>query len=114
MYYGKSPFGKKFRLQKAIFLLVAIVVFILLLGGIVMLLWNAILPPVLGVKKITFWQAVGLFVLSKVLLGGWPGRGFKRKYTEKKRRWKEKWMNMSEEERARFKEQWKERCQKKK
>ena len=114
MYHGKKPFGKKFRPQKAALLLMAILAFVFVMGAIVMLLWNAILPSVLGVKRLTYWQGVGLFMLAKILLGGWPGRGMKHRYREKKRRWKDKWMNMSEEERARFKDKWKERCQKRK
>jgi Ca2+/H+ antiporter, TMEM165/GDT1 family len=37
-------------------------------------LWNAILPTVLGVKTITYWQAAGILLLAKILFGGFPGR----------------------------------------
>ena len=36
-----------------------------LLPYVVMLLWNGILPEVIGVKTITYWQAVGIFILSQ-------------------------------------------------
>jgi hypothetical protein len=38
-------------------------------------LWNGVLTDVLGVKTITYWQALGLLVLAKILFGGFPGRG---------------------------------------
>jgi hypothetical protein len=48
-------------------------------GLIVKLLWNALLPPLFGFPLVTFWQALGLLVLSRILFGsvgrhGW-GRG---------------------------------------
>lgn len=37
-------------------------------------LWNHVLTEVLGVKAITYWQALGLLVLARILFGGFPGR----------------------------------------
>ena len=34
------------------------------------LIWNATMPAVFGVNRITFWQAVGLLVLASILFGG--------------------------------------------
>jgi len=34
----------------------------------VMVLWNTLLPNIFAVKAITFWQALGLLVLSKLFL----------------------------------------------
>jgi hypothetical protein len=38
-----------------------------LIGLPVMLLWNWLLPELFGLKAITFWQAVGLSLLSGML-----------------------------------------------
>ena len=46
---------------------------ILVFGGIVMLLWNNILAQVTTVHTITFVQALGILVLSKILFGGFRG-----------------------------------------
>lgn len=35
-------------------------------------LWNGVLTDVVGVKSISFWQALGLLALAKVLFGGFP------------------------------------------
>jgi hypothetical protein len=75
---------------------------------VLMLIWNAVLPDVVGVKSITFWQALGIFALSKILFGfnkGWGGRpGWKRQAMQ------EKFANMTPEEKEEFKAKWKERC----
>lgn len=39
----------------------------ILLGLPLMLLWNWLMPLIFGLKTITFWQAVGLNVLSGIL-----------------------------------------------
>jgi hypothetical protein len=41
-----------------------------LYGWLVMLLWNAIIPALFGLSKITFWQAVGLNILCSFLFKG--------------------------------------------
>ena len=45
--------------------LVAIV--IVLLGYPLMLLWNWLMPELFGLPLITFWQAIGLNILSTIL-----------------------------------------------
>ena len=89
----------------------------LLLGGwAVMLLWNAILPDVTGVKVLTYWQAIGLLILTRLLFGGWRGGGKPGGFNKhrpdfgKRVAWREKWMNMNPEERLKFKQEWRERC----
>ena len=74
-----------------------------LFSWIVMLLWNAILPVVLGVPVISFWQAAGILVLSKILFSGFKGGGGYRG-RHMRSHWKQKWEGMSEEERARFRD----------
>ena len=50
-----------------------IAAFLALIGLVVMLLWNRIMSGILGLPVLGFWDAVGLFVLAKLLLGGRPG-----------------------------------------
>ena len=58
---------KKFWIKKGLMILFFGIAAILVFGFVVMGLWNAILPLVLGVKVITFWQALGILLLSKIL-----------------------------------------------
>src|SRR5579885_2874810 len=86
---------------------------LLAVGYVVMLLWNEIIPSLFpSVAALTYWHAVGLLVLCKILFGGFrkggPGN-WKRRHMQH-RAWKEKWMNMTDEEKAKFKEEWKARC----
>ena len=88
MYYNKKR-GKKFWIKAAIFgpLLIAAGVYIF--GSLIMLLWNGILPDLFGFVTITFWQALGILVLSKILFGGFSGghRGNCNSRHHKKNRW---------------------------
>lgn len=45
-----------------------------LLGGVVMLLWNWLMPEIFGLPTVSYWQAWGLLVLSWILFKNW-GRG---------------------------------------
>jgi hypothetical protein len=51
-----------------------IALFVLVGGGVVMLLWNWLLPPLFGWRTITLLQGFGLLVLCRILFGGF-GRG---------------------------------------
>jgi len=94
--------GPKSKFGKVIMILVCAAAFVSLFSFIVMSLWNAILPDVLHVTTITFWQAMGILVLSKILFGFGGGHWGGKKH-EFKRRMQERWGNMSEEERAALK-----------
>jgi len=44
-----------------------IAIIIVLLGYPLMLLWNWLMPELFGLPLITFWQAIGLNILSTIL-----------------------------------------------
>lgn len=75
------------------------------LGYLVMYLWNMLIPQIFNGPVITFWQAIGLFVLTKILLHTF---GFNRhhsyymnrgRYYHWKARMEEKLASMTPEER---------------
>lgn len=45
----------------------------ILLGFVVMWLWNWLMPMIFSLTEITYWQAVGIFVLAKIFFGGIGG-----------------------------------------
>lgn len=49
----------------------------LVLGAIVMLLWNALIPELLSGPMLTYWQAVGLYFLTHLLFVSGTGTGKK-------------------------------------
>lgn len=46
-----------------------------LLGYVVMSLWNWLMPELFDLPKLSYWQAVGIFILAKLLLGGCGSKG---------------------------------------
>jgi len=76
-----------------------------LVGIVVMSLWNWLIPGLIGWHSITFWQAVGLFVLAKILFGGFKGCHHRGHVQEGMHRW-----HMSPEEREKMRTEWKNRC----
>lgn len=48
-----------------------------LLGWVVMLLWNWLMPEIFGLKTLTYWQAWGVLALSCILFGRIGGGGGK-------------------------------------
>lgn len=94
-----------FKSRRKFFFLVPIVI-LFGLTFVVMWLWNAILPETIYVNTITYWQAMGILILSKILFGGFSKCGNHRP-NFKKRRLINKMKNMSPEERLKFKEAWK-------
>lgn len=70
------------------------------LSGAVMLLWNGILVNVLHIGIISFWQAAGILLLSKILFGGFRGRHMGGWHMKK--RMFMKWESMTPEQRDEF------------
>jgi hypothetical protein len=101
---------KKFWIKKGLMILFFGCIAILVFGFVVMGLWNALLPAVLGVKAITFIQALGILLLSKILFGGFSGGRRWRGSHAWKEKMKQRFDNMTPEEREKFKAEWKSRC----
>lgn len=62
--------GGKRGFRHIVWGIVMVLVFILLFGVIIQLLWNGLMPDIFGLKKITYLQGVGLLILSRLLFGG--------------------------------------------
>src|SRR5690606_1727983 len=86
--------------------------FLIVLPFIIMSLWNAILPEVLNATTINYWQALGLFILSTILFGGCRsgGPGKCENLNVEKASIKEKFMHLTDEAKAVFRERSKDRC----
>ncbi len=85
-----------------LFLLIppGIVLFGWLFGEIVMHLWNWLMPALFGLKLITFWQAIGLLILARILVGGLGGGNNHRQRKHSGARWE----RMTPEEHEKFRE----------
>ena len=75
---------------------------------VVMTLWNWVVPATFGLPAITFWRALGLLALSRILLGGFHGGMGRRMHW--RHRMREQWEQMTPDQRARFMEGMRHRC----
>ncbi len=82
--------------------------FVAIGGEIVRQLWNWLLPPLFGFHAITFWQALGLLALCRILFGG-SGRHRPSVGSKIRRRIEERCESMTPEERERFRQRMRER-----
>ncbi|WP_185155517.1 hypothetical protein [Rudanella paleaurantiibacter] len=99
---------KRFPRRRFLFSLIFVPI-LLAVTGLVYWLWNTVLVAVAPLRPVTYWQAMGLLVLSRILFGGMrfgrpgerPGWGGPP--------WREKWRSMTDEERESFKAEWRRR-----
>ena len=74
------------------------VLFVFIGGQTVRLLWNWLLPQLFGVPQVTFWQALGLLALGRILFGGFGPHGGSGSH------YRRRWEAMTPEERERIRE----------
>ncbi len=95
-----------------IFLIVAgVTVAVFGFSAVVMFLWNMIMPQIFGVAQVSYWQAMGLFVLAHVLIKS--GRPYHYLHGMKHERWRkmmdDQICRMSPEQRKAFFSDWENR-----
>ena len=83
-----------------------VVVAIGLASGVVMLLWNALVPDLFGGPPLRYLQAAGLLVLSRILFGGLRGHHGPWRH----RAWRGRWESLTPEERERLREKYARHC----
>lgn len=94
---------------KGMRIVMAVIAFVAVLGLIVMLLWNSLVPALFHGPALQYWQALGLLILSRSLFGGLRGRGGWHGHW-RQRMWRERWESMTPEERERMREHFQLRC----
>lgn len=89
-----------YGLAFVLFMLVAVPLF----GYVTMHLWNWLMPLVFRLPAISFWQALGLIVLTRILFGGfkWGRRG--------RGHWGNGWDKLTPEEKVKFARGMGDRC----
>jgi hypothetical protein len=87
--------------------ILGMVIFAWIGGEVVMLLWNWLAPALFGLRQVTFWQALGLLALCRILFGGFGlgGGGHRPRSQQRMRgRMAERWEQMTPEEREKFRQ----------
>ena len=93
---------KRYRFLRILKIALFATVAVAVISFVVMSLWNVLMPGVFGIRAISFWQALGLLVLCKILFGGFrPYGGGGSRW---RRRMAERWEHMTPEEREKFKQ----------
>jgi len=100
--------------------ILGMVIFTAIGGGLVMFLWNWLAPTLFGLRLITFWQALGLLALCRILFGGFGLGGGGHRNSRRRmegrmservgERMRERWEQMTPEERERFQQGMGGRC----
>jgi hypothetical protein len=100
----------QWKIAKIVKMIVLVILAVTVFGFFTRELWNWLMPSIFGLRAITFWQAIGLCLLGKILFGGFHkhaggggGRGWKR-------HWEQRWAAMSDEEKERFRAGMRNRC----
>lgn len=98
----KIEHGIERGIRLGIMFTIGAILFIGIGGFVVRALWNWLLPALFGLPQLTFWQALGILALSRILFGGFGlhggGRhGFRRHKSKH-------WEHMTPEERERVKQ----------
>ena len=100
-------------MNKGVFFLRCVVVGLLAVfavGFVTMLLWNWLIPTLFNGPVITYWQALGLLLLSKILFWGF---GKKTHHDHKtpywKKRFQDKFSSLDPADREAFKQKMKEK-----
>ena len=83
--------------------IVGMAIFIAIGGEVVMQLWNWLLPMLFGWRQLTFWQALGLLALCRILFGGFGLRGGGPR-SNVRRRIAERWEQMTPEDREKYRQ----------
>ena len=68
-------------------------------GAVVMLLWNWLMPAIFGLGAVSFWQALGILVLCRLLFGRVKFGGMRHRMRNPIHK---KWQKMTPEERKEF------------
>jgi hypothetical protein len=76
------------KIGKVLCFIVMGAAFVIVIGFVVMYLWNWLVPALFAGPVITFWQALGLLLLCKLLFG-FPKKHHEGGWAAKKRRWRE-------------------------
>lgn len=99
---------RKSRFLRILKFVLFALLFLAVFTFIVMRLWNWLTPALFGWHVISFWQALGILILSKILFGGFRGGPHRGGYW--RRRMMERWDQMTPEERDKFRETMRRGC----
>lgn len=66
------------------------IIFIVVVSVLVFLLWNWLMPVIFGLPAINIFQAFGIFILSKILFGGFHKKSRHSNHFKSREYWKKR------------------------
>lgn len=87
--------------------LILVFIYFFVAGFLVMLLWNWLLPSIVGVRIINFWEACGLILLINFLFN----KTFLRKIFLSKKCEDGKWSLLCDDNKEKLNGMWEKRCE---
>ena len=94
---------RRHRILRVFKVVIVVAILVAVFSFVVMKLWKWLVPGLFGLHAVTYWQAMGVLVLSKILFGGFRGRPGPPPW-HWRRRMMERWEKMSPEEREKFRQ----------
>ncbi|MGE3606577.1 MAG: hypothetical protein AB7H94_24660 [Lautropia sp.] len=87
-------------------------VFVAVIGWVVQALWNSVVVEISGARPMSFWQALGLLLLCRILLGRWGrgGRGPWSRVPGDDGSVRDRWRGLSPAQRDQLRDRWRARC----
>jgi hypothetical protein len=95
---------RRYWFARALKVAVVVVIVLGVVSFVAMSLWNWLVPALFAGPKVTYWQALGLLVLSRLLFGGMHHRGPFGHGPFGRRHLHAHWKHMTPEERERVRE----------
>jgi hypothetical protein len=86
--------------------LILVLIYFFVAGFLVMLLWNWLLPSIVGVRVINIWEACGLILLTNFLFS----KTFFRRLIFRKKYEGDKWALLCDDNKEKLSELWEKRC----
>lgn len=78
------------------------VIFFALITLGTMYLWNNLMTHIFALPEITYLQTLGLMLIGRLLTGGFGQHARHRHRHWRSKRWRERWQQMSDDERQEF------------
>lgn len=108
------PMNRSFWLLGGLKFILFAGLFVTATGYLTMSLWNWLVPSLFHGPQLTFWQTIGLLVLSRILFGGWGRGGRGGAWARRRRMWKQKMESrmagLTPEEQERFRQKMQGAC----
>lgn len=106
--------NRNFWLLRGLRFLLFGVLFVAVLGYVTMSLWNWLVPDLFGGPIISFWQTLGLLLLTRILFGSFHKGGRQGAWARQRKIWRQKMESrmamLSPEEQEKFRQKMQHSC----